>query len=164
MRSIKSLVDRGLELRAKIKSLKRELDEIENELAGTGLYAGHVPLKDPEREGRRFLAHGTRLVVPVIFTADKLMKTFPHESVAHGRIAAIANGHLGDFFEFSQVWANRFDDGQKFRQRAAEVLDKSAPPFISACLARDKHGIPKNDTKIAWDEAEDVTELQRLEH
>ena len=97
MRSIKSLVDRGLELRAKIKSLKLELDEIEGELAGTGLYAGHVPLNNPEREGRRFLAQGTRQVVPVIFTADKLMKTFPHESVAHGRIAAIANGQRRRF-------------------------------------------------------------------
>ncbi len=155
--SIKTLVDRGLELRATLNTLKRELDAIERQLADTGLHADHVPLKNPEREGRRFLARGTRHVVPIIFTADKLMKTFPHESSLHTRVVTAANGHLGDFFDFTQVWANRFDDGHRFRARAREVLRKGAPEFVAACLARDKHGIPKNDTKIAWDLAEKIT-------
>jgi len=157
MTSIKQLVDRGLELRGQIKSLKSQLGDIETKLSAAGLLKEQVPLKDEDREGRRFLARGTLWIVPVIYTADKVVKSFQHEGPMHGKVAAAAAGRLADFFGFSQVWENRFNDGREFRQQAAALLGGEGPAFVSACLARDKHGIPKSDIRISWDDAEAAT-------
>jgi hypothetical protein len=154
--NIKSLVDRGLEIRTQLETLRTELKAIETKLQKAGLAADHEELKDPDREGRRWLATGTEKRVPVIFTADKLVGTFQESSPTHLKILPVSSGHFEDFFKPIRAFENRYDDGKKFRTRADELLGKDAPRFITACLAVDKHGIPKSDIKVEWDQAEPI--------
>lgn len=155
--SMTVLVDRGVEVVAEIAKLQKELKGIEDALRGIAADRSdqHLPLKAGEREGRQFLARGTALVVPVVFTADKLLGVFQQASKEHTRIArAIPDDQFTEIFPvFYKAWSgfeNRFDDGQKFRDRAAALLGADAPGFITACLARDKEGLPKSDVKIEW--------------
>lgn len=158
--SITALVDRGIAVVAEIAKLQKELRTIEETLKGvaTDRSDQHVLLKDSEREGRKYLARGSRLVVPVVFTADKLLGTFQAQSKEHLRVAkALPDEQFTELFPvFYKPWngfENRFDDGQKFRARAAALLGSAAPAFITACLALDKEGLPKSDVKIEWKEA-----------
>lgn len=152
---VANAVDRGIEVRKLIKKLQAELKEIEAFLESTGLKAEHTDLKDADREGRRWLAHGSELIVPVIFTADKIVGSFTRDTELHRKIEAASCRRLGAFFKAINGYKNKFDDGKKFRAAAEETLGKeSAPPFITACLARDKHGVPLSDVKILWDETE----------
>jgi hypothetical protein len=152
--SIEALVDRGLEIRRQLEQLEAELCVIEGRLKETGLQREHEYLKDEDREGRRWLAHGSEQIVPVVFTADKIMGSFAMDSATAQTVRTIAGDSFPDFWKLKRVYENRFDDGKKFRDRAAEILNSKAPSFITACLARDKHGIPKSDIRILWDDAE----------
>ena len=154
MTSIKQLVDRGLELYVRIEQAERELADVESQLVDAALNQEHEALQDAQREGRRFLARGTAGVVPVVFTADKLVGQFVHLSTAHNRIRVVCpeSTSLQKFFKFKQVWENTFDDGMKFRKTATEEFGPRAPAFIAACRALDREGIPKSDTKILWKE------------
>jgi hypothetical protein len=154
MSSVKALVDRGLEVRATIARFKHELDDIEAALSQRGLYADQVPLKDEDREGRRYLARGSELVVPVVFTADKIIGSFRADSAVHQTIRVAAANFLPQFFTLVRTYECTIDDGKKFRAAAADILGDRAPAFITACLARDKHGIPKSDIKVLWSDAE----------
>jgi hypothetical protein len=152
--TILQCVDRGLEIRAEIKRLKAELDDITTRLENAGLKAPQEDLKDADREGRRWLARGSALIVPVVFTADKIIGEFKVPSPIQEKIVTTANGQVGEFFRPINKWENLFSDGKKFRAHAAELLAAKAPAFITVCLARDKHGHPKSDIKILWDDAE----------
>jgi hypothetical protein len=156
--NVTHLVDRGIEIRRTLKTLAAELKEIEATLKEHGLKAsaaGRVEdLKDADREGRRWLAKGSTAIVPVVFTADMIVGSFTKDSKSHRDIEAVAVGNLREFFKPVNKFENRFDDGKKFRARAMDLLDKAAPAFITACLARDKHGLPKSDIKIEWDQPE----------
>ncbi len=158
MNSIKQLVDRGLDLHRQIEHAERELADIEIQLAHAALHQEHEPLQDSAREGRRFLARGSATVVPVIFTADKLMGQFVHFSTAHNRIRVVCPepATLQKFFKFKQIWENTFDDGVKFRKAAHAEFGAQSPAFIAACRALDKDGIPKSDTKILWKESKPI--------
>lgn len=152
---IAQAVDRGLAIRKDIKRLQAELKEIEAYLQTEGLSAPHEDLKDADREGRRWLAHGTDLIVPVIFTADVIVGSFAHSSQTHWRITdAPGGGKFLEFFKAVRKFENKFDDGKKFRAAVSDKLGPVAPAFITACLARDKAGLPKSDIKILWDETE----------
>lgn len=85
--NIKALVDRGLEAREQIERLQKELKEIEGKLKEAGLKSEQEDLKDADREGKRWLAHGTRFAIPIIFTADKIVGQFKANSV--GKVKAI---------------------------------------------------------------------------
>jgi hypothetical protein len=152
--SVRQDVDRGLEIRAKIAELERELEGIEERLQAAGLEAGrrgeHVELKDAEREGKQWLAKGSAVAVPLIFTADKLIGSFTANGAMHQTIRTAAAGHLAVFYKAVNQFKILFDDGKRFRAKAQEVLAERAPAFVSACLARDKAGIPKSDIKILW--------------
>jgi hypothetical protein len=156
--NIAQLVDRGIEIRRELKKLAAELKEIEATLKEQGLKAsaaGRVEdLKDADREGRRWLAKGSTAIVPVVFTADMIVGSFTKDSRLHQAIEAVAVGNLREFFKPVNKFENRFDDGKKFRAHAVDILDKAAPAFITACLARAKHGLPKSDIKIEWDQPE----------
>lgn len=158
--SIKQLVDRGIELRRQVKGLKKELDAIEDSLSNVALWKEHQPLADPDRDGRRYLARGSQLVVPVIFTADKIVGSFQNNSPLHAQLSEVIPPGRGVgiscFFNLKSVFENRFSDGKQFRAEATNLLGDIAPQFINACLARDKHGIPKSDIKIAWDDAKEA--------
>ena len=156
--STQELVDRGLWLRAEIKKLGAELKTIEARLERLGLERRQSDLVDTDREGRRWLARGTRRIVPVVFTADKIVGEFRDQSPKHLEIATalVEPGMLREFFKPVNKWENLFDDGKKFRARAEELLAQSAPGFVTACIARDKDGIARSDVKVTWDDAEEV--------
>lgn len=155
--SLQALVDRGFAIKAEMAKLKTELDEIEEKLQKAGLAGEHHELKDADREGRRFLARGSKKILPVVFTADKIVGSFKKNSDVHTRIAALAHGHLASFYAETITFENVHKDGKAFRTAADHILGKTfAPPFITASLSVDKHGIPKSDVKIEWDKAEEI--------
>lgn len=154
--SIRSLVDRGLQVVAEIAARQKELKGIEDKLRGVASDRSdqHVPLKAEAREGRQYLARGSALIVPVVFTADKLLGSFQLGSKDAQRIASAPSPeHFPTFWKPWNGFENRFDDGQKFRARAEALLGDAAPAYINACLARDKDGLPKSDIKIEWKHA-----------
>ena len=152
MSSVRQDVDRGLEIRDQMEKLKIELKDIETRLQHAALHGEQVDLQDAEREGRQYLATGTERIVPVILTADMIVGEFAAKSERHNLIAVAALGKLNEFYKPVNKFENRFDSGKKFRARASELLDKLAPAFITACLARDKSGIPKSAIKVTWNE------------
>lgn len=155
---VSTLVDRGLAIRAEIAKLETELDGINIKLKAEGYEAnkdGKVEdLKDATREGKRWLALGSERILPVVFTTDLLAGSFTANRPLHKKIEEAAGAHLNDFYKRCIKYENRFDSGVKFRKTAADLLGDSAPAFITACLARDKNGIPKSDVKIEWDKTE----------
>lgn len=164
--SVRADVDRGLQIVGQMAMLEKELDEIEERLEKAGLEGEQVELVDPEREGRQYLARGSESVVPVVFTADLLVKSFQEDSAVDARISAALGcsaNLMRRFFKRVVKWETIFDSGKQFRAAAAEILGKTAPDFISACLQRDKHGIPKSQTKIDWSRAEKIATQSQSE-
>lgn len=152
--SIYADVDRGLEIVAQMEALKEELKSIEERLQKAGLNGTQVDLVDEEREGKQYLANGTAKIVPVVFTADQVVKSFLAESAVHGQIAAAADGHLTKFYVSRKTYHAVFETGKLLRRQAAEILGSQGPSFVTACLARDKNGIPKSAIKVEWNRAE----------
>ena len=151
--SLRGDIDRGLEIRAQMEKLAAELKEIDARVKDAALRGEQIELTDPDREGRQFLATGSSLVVPVILTADMIMGEFSDNGPKHKNILRLVSAkELADFYKPVNKHENRFDSGKKFRLQASERLGKEAPAFISACLARDKEGIPKSAIKIMWDD------------
>ena len=151
--SVKADVDRGLQIRAELQRLEDELAEIETRLKKAGLAGEHVDLVDDELEGKQWIAQGTTAAVPVIFTSDLLMKTFGHETIMHGRIAAVAGERLTEFYKPVTTWKTLCDSPKLFRRNAAAILGDKAPEFVSACVVRDKFGVPRSQIKIDWGRA-----------
>ena len=151
---IQKAVDRGLEIIAQIERLDHELKGIEALLEYAALHGEQQDLNDPEREGRQFLAHGSKATVPVILTADLLVKSFAAESATHKAIEAVAADKLTEFFKPVNTFKTFFDSGKIFRRKADEILGKNAPAFITACVQKNKAGIAKSQIKIEWDRAE----------
>ena len=155
--SLRCDIDRGLEIIGELEKLETELKPIEVRVKHAALHGEQVELKDADREGKQFLARGSDRSVPVILTADKLISSFAAGSKQHDLISTVAGTRaLNEFFRPIHKFENRFDNGKKFRTRADELLGPAAPAFITACLARDKDGIPKSDIKIMWEETESV--------
>ena len=148
--NIKTLVDRGLQLRALADGIKVELEEIEQQIIDIAQQGEQIPLVDEEREGKQYLAVGTAATIPVIFTADKIIASFKDRSAVHGKIVLAAGEHLEAFYKSQTTWEMIQRNGKIFRRQAGEILGAAGPAFITACLARDKFGIPKSDIKIDW--------------
>lgn len=143
-------VDHGLEIVDRMARDKKELKAITERLKAAALIGEQIPLKEADREGKQFLAKGTTQTVPVIITADAIAQSFTKDSPAHARADAASNGKFDSFYSLKQKFEARNKDGAAFRREAAALLADAAPAFISACLMRDKHGIPKNVIKIDW--------------
>lgn len=156
--AVRADVDRGLRIVAELTQLEDELDEIEARLAAAGLEGDQVELNDPDREGRQYLAQGSERIVPVVFTADLLVGQFQADSDVQHRIwealPVTRLDHYRTFFRSVRIFKSSFESGKAFRAKAAELLGDAAPAFISACLQRDKDGIPKSKVKIDWHRAE----------
>ncbi len=150
---IRADVDRGIEIAEKMAALKKEKEEIEERLVKAGLAGEQVALEDEEREGRQYLARGSKLVVPVVFTADMVVKTFAAESSVHRQIAKAAGDKLASFYAEKKTLTAIFDTGKLLRRQAAEVFGADAPAFVSACLARDKFGVVKSQERVEWGRA-----------
>lgn len=149
--SIQSDTDRGLEIVTERERLAQELRLIEGRLIKAGLAGEQSPLQDEDREGRQWIAKGTREDVPVIFTADLLVGTFADGSAVHIQLHDSIGAAMKQFFK--PMWKNIHSDGKAFRARAVELFGDKAAALITTCLARDKDGIPKSKMVVAWNEA-----------
>jgi hypothetical protein len=149
-------VARGLEIKKQQKALANELKAIEKRLEQAGLEGDQIPLQEEDREGRQFLAASADRIVPVVFESDQIIASFKPDSEIHKAISSLAGQHFPAFYSDSRSFDRLPKDGQTFRRAAREILGTAAPAFISACLQRDKGGIPKSRTVIAWDNARDV--------
>ena len=154
--NIKTLVDRGLQLRALADGIKVELEEIEQQIIDIAQQGEQIPLVDEEREGKQYLAVGTAATIPVIFTADKIIASFKDRSAVHGKIVLAAGEHLEAFYKSQTTWECLAKSGKAFRKLAGDILGARGPALVTACLARDKYGIPKSDIKIEWERAKEV--------
>lgn len=164
MSALTRCVDRGLEIVAQIAALKDELSVIQEAIIGEGLMRPdlHEPLVDADREGRQFLARGATLAVPVVFTSDLLMSSFPPDGDAHRVLAGIAGEKLPQFFAEARKFERQIDSGKIFRSVAAEMLGKDAPAFVTASVSRNKKGIAKSAIRIEWERAAAAEKLREL--
>ena len=152
----KQAIDRGLKIRAHIKALNKELEVIEAHLEQAALKGEQIPLEDEDLEGRQYLAKGTDKIVPVVLTSDLLVKSFAADSAIHKAVLDLLEDGalLQRFFKPFKTYKTIIDSPKRFRASAAEILGpRSSAAFIDACKARDKHGVPKSETKIQWDRA-----------
>lgn len=158
-------IDRAAAIIGQIAKLKKEYEALAEEIKAEALShpADHVKLEDPEREGRRYMARGTDLIVPVVFTADALMKTFQKGSPAHAKIAELAGDKLSQFYTEPSTYEIVEEDGKAFRRLAREVFgSEKGPHFVNACLARGKGGRPKSAIKIEWEQAAAAAKLEEV--
>lgn len=157
-------IARGKEIVDEIKRLEAELKAIEARLEQAGLAGDQVPLQDKDREGKQYLARGQRLIVPVRFESDLIAASFDPDSVMHKAVvAALGEEHAAKlplFFKDKRTFARVPKDGQAFRKLARKQLDPDAmAKLISAVTQRDKDGIAKSKTVIAWDEAKPIEQV-----
>lgn len=147
-------VARGLEIKAEIARLEAELKAIEQRLEAAGLAGAQIPLQDPEREGKQFLACGTAKIVPVRFESDQIVGSFAPDSPMHVEAAAIAGDHLKKFFRDVRKFERVPKDGNDFRKVGRKLLTAEAfAQLVRACTARDKTGLAKSKTVIGWNDA-----------
>lgn len=149
--SLKSDIDRGLEITTQMEKLKAELKQIKERVEAAALKGPHIPLEDPARDGTQYLAQGSDRIVPVVVTADFLTKSFAGGSQRHMAMQILAGKQLGHFYQPKTTFEREQEDGKVFRAMARDILGgETAESFIATCLARDKHGMPINAVKIEW--------------
>ena len=151
--SLRADVDRGLEINRLMAELKKEKEAIEERLEKAGLAGEQIELVDEEREGRQFLARGTELVVPVVFCADQVVKSFAADSAVHRQILQAAGEKLAAFYAEKRTLHAVFETGKLLRRQAAEIFGAAAPAFVTACLARDRFGVVKSQVRVEWNRA-----------
>jgi hypothetical protein len=166
------LTDRLVEIDAEMKKLAVEKKGIEARLEAYALAQpeAHEPLKDASREGRRVMLGGARNRLPVVFSSDLLIQSFQDGSPKHKELLAILEGDeytepgqrhdlLPKFFKAPNKWEIKIEDGAKFRRCVAEWLHpETAPKFLAACRAVDKHGIAKSKTSFDYKAVEEKAE------
>ena len=147
-------ISRGLEITAQISALKAELADIESKLETIALHAEHLPLNEADREGRQAILHGDGVTLPVVFESDLVAATLPDPGPAIGIIRSVVK----DPAVMVQLWkpasalTRVAKDGQKYRQQLRGLLSpEDAATVLRASIQRDKTGIPKSRTIIAWD-------------
>lgn len=146
-------VERAVALIEKIEKSKEELKLIEKKLIAAALAAPelHLPLEEEERDGKQVVVRSRAGVrVPILFTSDNLVKSFARDSSVHEKIKDAAGSHFDVLFKPINTFKTFFDDAQVFRQKCRELFGNASPAVISACVARDKDGIPTSQTKIDW--------------
>ena len=155
---ISSDIERGLELRATIKTSQAELKSIEKRLEQAGLEGDQIPLQEADREGRQFLARSPELglIVPVVFESDQIVASIQPDTDVFNALLAISAPHFGKFWQPVTKLDRVQKDGLTYRKAAREILGGLAPTFIAASLQRDKAGIPKSRTLIAWENAKQI--------
>ena len=154
-------VDRLIEVKSQIATLTAEAKAIEARLEKAGLNGDQIPLQDADREGKQYIARGTKKAIPVRFESDQLIATFKPESDLHKSIAGILGDKLSLFFKDTRVFERKHkDDANKFRQLARKELDGTTyAKLIAACVSKDKDGIPKSKTVIAWGDAKPLDQV-----
>lgn len=157
-------IERGLELRNLIKASQTELKAIEKRLEQAGLEGEQIPLQEPDREGRQFIARSPKLgiAVPVIFESDQIVASFRDGSVMAEDLIAFCDQReirLHEFYVPVTSYTRLAKDGQDFRKSARKILGHLAPEFVSRCLQRDKDNIPRSRTIISWDNSKPLDQV-----
>ena len=154
---IATLVDKGIALHAAIETNKSRLKAISEQLQAHALTvpSQHIKLVDEDREGTRYLAHGSDdKIVPVVCASDLIMQTLADDSEELALVAMTAREKFPQFYKRVVAYVSTFSksnkfDGKKFRAAArTELPDPEA--FISACLRRNRDGIPISAIKVEW--------------
>ena len=150
-------IARGLAIVAQIDTLKAELEGIESRLESIALGEEHLPLNDADREGRQAILQDGGFSLPVIFESDLIIGTLPDM----GNAISIIRGAIPDQALLTKIWkpisgfARVAKDGQKYRQQLRALLTpEAATTVLQASIQRDKLGLPKSRTVIAWDRAQ----------
>ncbi len=154
-------IERGIELRATIKTAQAELKSIEKRLEQAGLEGEQIPLQEADREGRQFLARSPKLgvIVPVVFESDQIIASIQPDTDVFNALLVISGAHFGKFWQPVTKLDRVQKDGQAYRKAARELLGELAPKFIAASLQRDKAGIPKSRTIIAWENVKSIDQV-----
>lgn len=157
-------IERGIQLRAQIKTAQAELKTIEKRLEQAGLEGDQIPLQEADREGRQYLARSPKLglIVPVIFESDQIVASFRDGSVMAEDLQTFCDAReirLYEFFAPVTTYTRLAKDGQNFRKFARQTLGPAAAEFVSRCLQRDKDNIPRSRTIIAWDNAKPIDQI-----
>jgi hypothetical protein len=150
-------VERGIEIKAEIGRLVAELKLIEERLEAAGLKGDQVPLQNPNLEGKQYLARSSKHCLPVRFESDLIVGSIEANSPLHEELKALCGKHLSRFFKPSTKLERVPKDGEKFRAIARELLEPDAfATLIKKVTARDKKGISKSRTVIAWDDSKSL--------
>lgn len=151
---IKADVDRGILLVAELDAIKEELKQIERRLTEAALEGPTVPLEDDAREGRQYLAAGSRALLPVIIESDQIVASFAPASEIADNIRGLCGPRLGHLYRSVTKFERVPKDGKAFRATAFEhwPADEAAR-IISVAIARDKNGIPRSRIVIPWERA-----------
>ncbi len=154
---IKLAMRRGDEIKSQIKQLTDELKKIEKNIERYALSVPHEPLKMADRDGKQaVLCDGAR-ILPVRFEADALVSFIDTGSPMDLRVREIITplAHAALFRPVSG-YERRTADGRRFRGLTRLSIDdeKTRLDLIDAIRSRDKDGIVKSRTVIAWDEME----------
>jgi len=154
-------IDRGKFLKSEIAKLEAELKQIEARLKQAAEAGEHVPLQDPNREGKQCILRSPKFALPVRFTADSIVGSFHYDSPMHKEILDIVGiGKLELFFKEVHAFARVPKDGEQFRKIArAQLAPDAFAALIRAATARDKDGIAKSTVQLAWDDARPAEEV-----
>lgn len=150
-------IERGIEIRAQMEELKTELKLIEERIQLAAEQGQQVPLKETDREGKKFIGRGRSSIVPVIFESDLLIGSFAPDSPVHKALTKIAGDKLKLFFKAVNKYERVQEDGREFRRVARATLEPDAfAQFIKAATAVKKGGIAKSRVYVAWKESEPI--------
>jgi len=153
-------VARGIEIKSEILRLIVELKLIEARLEAAGLEGEQVPLQDENREGKQFLARGSKHILPVRFESDLIIGSVEKDSPSHLEIEKICGDLFPRFFKASTKLDRVPKDGEAFRKLARQLLDPAKfALLIRASTARDKNLIAKSRTVVAWDDAKAIDQV-----
>lgn len=157
---LQDLVTEGITITAQLSQLKARRDAIAERLRSYALAhpERHAPLKDEARGGRQVILTGSiGETLPVLLKDDQIASTFADAGKQHVTIAGRADQlgvALAPFYQPRTRWEMVPKDTVKFRALALSLLGEDrAPEFLSACLRRNKDGVPISDVSVEWDAA-----------
>ena len=157
---IQDLVTEGIKITAQLSQLKARRDAIAEKLRTYALAhpERHAPLKDEARGGRQVILTGSiGEQLSVLMKDDQIAQTFAHAGKQHLAIEASLQTltmAITPFYRSKRIWEMVPKDAVQFRAVAQSIIgEKRAPEFISACLRRNKDGVPISDVNVEWEDA-----------
>jgi hypothetical protein len=157
---IQADVERGRVIVHTITKLEAELKEIEARLIADGETGHQEPLQDANREGKQFLANGITGILPIRFESDLIAGSFsPDDQMHQAVITAIGEEQVPKFFKDVRKFERIAKDGEAFRKSARKLLEPDTfAALVKAVTIRDKTGIAKSKTVVAWKEIRTIAE------
>lgn len=151
---IKADIARGIIIKREITALTAELKAIEARLESAGLRGPHVPLEDAEREGKQAILTSPTHKLAVRLESDVLVGGFEVSSPLAKQVRELIGEKAFDvLFKIIHKYERKENDGHKFRLKAKKAIGDQAKylELIAVLRSKDKDGIPKSKTVIAWD-------------